>query len=211
MPQNNLISYYHRRAAEYEKIYHKPERQTDLAAAAVVLQDFFKGLEVYEIACGTGYWTQRIAETAASVTATDINQAVIEIAEQKDYPHKNVIYQTADIFQTVPDSQYDALFGGFIWSHILMEDLDRFIEIARRWVKPGGIIVFMDNNYVEGSNHPVTRTDAGGNTFQTRKLADGSSHEVLKNFPDEQFLKEKLGQKSGYHSSQYFWITHTTI
>lgn len=211
MSTDNLVAYYRQRAAEYENIYHKPERQADLAAATAMLQDIFKGKEVYEMACGTGYWTERIAMTAASITATDINQAVLDIAQQKDYPNRNVHYQTADIFQTVPDRQYDALFGGFIWSHILMKDLDRFIVIARSWVKPGGLIVFMDNNYVEGSNHAITRTDPEGNTFQSRKLKDGSTHEVLKNFPDEQFLKEKLGQKSTYHHNRFFWITSTAV
>ena len=41
----------------------------------------------------------------------------------------------------------------------------------------------LDNQYVLGSSTPISRTDAEGNTYQTRPLKDGSSHEVLKNFP----------------------------
>ncbi len=41
----------------------------------------------------------------------------------------------------------------------------------------------LDNKYVTGSSTPISRTDAHGNTYQNRPLKDGSTHEVLKNFP----------------------------
>jgi hypothetical protein len=63
-----------------------------------------------------------------------------------------------------------------------------------QWDRVGAdaIVVFLDNRYVEGSNHPVTRTDAEGNTYQRRRLADGSEWEVLKNFPSEDELRLAL-------------------
>lgn len=79
----DIITYYKDRAAEYESIYEKPERQNDLKTATEWIQKKFSRKKVFEIACGTGYWTQRIAATASSVMATDINDAVIEIAGQK--------------------------------------------------------------------------------------------------------------------------------
>jgi len=78
---NDLVEYYAERAKEYEKIYDKPERQGDLKALSNLVQTIFAAKDVFEIACGTGYWTQHIAKTADSVLATDINQAVIDIAE----------------------------------------------------------------------------------------------------------------------------------
>ena len=50
--------------------------------------------------------------------------------------------------------------------------------------------------------------DADSNTYQTRKLDDGSSHRVLKNFPDEQQLRvmiEGFGVQPQYRQYEYFW------
>ena len=45
--------------------------------------------------------------------------------------------------------------------------------------EPGGGVVFADNREGEGSNHPITRPMAEGDTFQTRSLSDGRTFEVL--------------------------------
>lgn len=173
------------------------------------MQEIFAGKQVVEIACGTGYWTDKIAQTAASVFATDINEAVIEVAKKKALPSKQVSFGIADIYHFPETQKYEALFGGFIWSHILLQDLDKFLTTANKLVSPGGTVVFMDNTFVEGSNHPITKIDEHGNSFQTRKLEDGSTHLVLKNFPTELFLRHKLKDISGelrFFNLTYFWI-----
>src|SRR3954470_5950303 len=110
---SDLISYYRDRANEYEKIYFKPERQKDLVASTTILQDIFAGKNVLEIACGTGYWTEKISVTASSVHATDINKEVIEIARQKKYPNNNVTFEQKDLYHPDSFKKYDAVFGGF--------------------------------------------------------------------------------------------------
>ena len=86
---------------------------------------------------------------------------------------------------------YDAAFAGFWWSHVLKRDLPRFLEGLHRVLAPGAQVVFLDNRYVEGSSTPVSRVDANGDSWQTRKLADGSTHEVLKNFPSGDELRRR--------------------
>lgn len=204
----DLISYYKDRAKEYEKIYLKPERQEELQKATPVLQSIFSKKEVLEIACGTGYWTERIADTATSVHATDINNSVVEIAKSKRYKNR-VTFEIADLYNFSSGKKYESLFGGFIWSHIPLQDLDRFIDNVKKQVVSGGTIVFMDNNYVEGSNHPVTKTDEHGNTYQTRQLENGTSHLVLKNFPGREFFVERLSgiaTEINFINLSYYWI-----
>ncbi len=206
---SDLISYYKDRAKEYDKLYDRPDRQDGLLRASQILQDIFADKTVFEIACGTGYWTQRIASTAKNILATDINDAVLDIARSKDYPLNKVEFQNADIFNIERKQIYESLFGGFIWSHIKMQELSRFIDINNSLVEKGGVVVFMDNNYVEGSNLPITDRDEFGNTYQTRMLEDGSTHKVLKNFPTEEFILQLLKDKATeivFARLQYYWI-----
>jgi 2-polyprenyl-3-methyl-5-hydroxy-6-metoxy-1,4-benzoquinol methylase len=204
----DLISYYSDRAKEYEKVYLKPERQLDLQKATTVLQSIFSQKTVLEIACGTGYWTERIAQTATSIYATDISQSVIEVARSKHYPIK-VTFEVCDMYSCKPGGKYESVFGGFIWSHIPLQDLDKFIDNINGFVAPGGLIVLMDNNYVEGSNHPITETDGQGNTYQIRKLENETSHLVLKNFPTKEFIMDKfstIASAVDFLKLTYYWI-----
>ncbi len=204
----DLVSYYKDRATEYEKIYLKPERQNDLQKATTILQSLFSQKTVFEIACGTGYWTEKIAETATSIYAIDINKSVIDIAENKHYKTK-VIFELADIYNFSLDKKYESAFGGFIWSHIPLQGLDKFITKIKDVVTSDGTIVFMDNHYIEGSNHTITKTDQQGNTYQTRKLKNGTSHLVLKNFPTQEFIFSKLSSiatEINFVNLTYFWI-----
>jgi len=206
---SDIHSYYKDRAKEYERIYSKPERQNDLRLAGQILQDIFAGKRVFEIACGTGYWTEIISKTAHSILATDINDTVIEVAKSKNYSPSTVEFEIADIFNLQNMTRQESLFGGFIWSHIKVQDLNTFITIANSCIENGGTVVFMDNKYVEGSNLPVTETDNFGNTYQTRTLENGTTHKVLKNFPSESFIIELLADKASdlnYINLQYYWI-----
>lgn len=205
----DLVSYYKNRAKEYEKIYSKPERQDDLKTAAAILQKIFADKKVLEVACGTGFWTEKIAAKATSIFATDINETVIDVAKRKNLSGKNVRYGIADIYNFPDHGKFESLFGGFIWSHILLQDLDKFLSTVNNLVIPGGTVVFIDNNLVEGSNHPITKEDDFGNSFQTRKLEDNTTHLVLKNFPTEIFLQDKLKDISSgftFFNLTYYWI-----
>ncbi len=181
-----------------------------LQTSEKIFQELFAGKTVLEIACGTGYWTERIAETATSVYATDINESVIEIATERQ--KENITFAVADMFDFATDEKFEAVFGGFIWSHILLQDLDRFLEKVKSFLKPRGTIVFIDGNSVDGTNHDlknITKTDEHGNTFQSRKLENGSSHLVLKNFPTNDFLFEKLSSIAtdiNFINLKFYWI-----
>lgn len=207
--KTDLEIYYDRRAAEYEAIYHKPERQADLWQATTLLQGIFKNRQVLEIACGTGYWTQRIAEVAHSVRAIDVNESVIEIAKTKSYPRQNVMFEVADLYEIPPLQPAEALFGGFIWSHIPKQNLAAFIAQSNRLVKAGGTIVFMDNRYVPGSSTPISRHDEHGNTYQTRHLQNGEQYSILKNFPEKMELEKILlpnASRLSITKTDFFWI-----
>jgi len=53
----------------------------------------------------------------------------------------------------------------------------------------GAPVLLLDNRLVAGSSMPIHETDAAGDSWQLRRLADGSGHRVLKNFPTESALQ----------------------
>ena len=206
----SLETYYAQRAAEYEKIYHKPERQADLARMRKDIPALFKGARVLEIACGTGYWTPLIAEQAESVLALDYNEETLAIARTKNYPKANVRLQQGDAYALPAwPRKFSACYAGFWWSHVPLGKLDGFLQGLQSRLEPGAIVAFMDNTYAEGSSTPVSRRDAQGNTYQQRRLADGSSHEVLKNFPSAQQMRQRLGRFGTdveLTEYEYYWV-----
>jgi demethylmenaquinone methyltransferase/2-methoxy-6-polyprenyl-1,4-benzoquinol methylase len=210
---SDILLYYKARAQEYENVYAKPERQIDLRVAEQLLQNAFAGKRVFELACGTGYWTEIIARTAISIIATDVNDAVIEVAKSKSYYPAIVDFRIVDIFNIPKLNKQENLFGGFIWSHIKLQDLSTFIAIVNDLVENGGTVVFIDNNFFPKSNLPIIETDDCGNTYQIRKLEDGTMHKVLKNFPSEDFIRRMLIDNAGeleFINLQYYWIVKYT-
>ena len=206
----NLESYYASRAAEYERIYAKPERQADLASLRSRIAALFAGRSVLEVACGTGYWTAVIAPQAKAITAIDAAEETLAIARSKQYPAGRVEFIQGDAY-ALPDSdrRHDALFAGFWWSHVPLARLDAFLAGVARAVAPGAVVAFLDNRYVEGSSTPLSRRDADGNTYQTRTLDDGSTHEVLKNFPSEGELIQRAsahGWGANVELLEHYWL-----
>jgi len=204
-----LVQYYKDRAKEYDKLYARPDRQADLLAASDIFRKIFQGKNVLEIACGTGYWTGQISQTANTILATDINDAMIEVAQTRTYSPAPVTFRNFDFYSTTDTTQHESLFGGFIWSHILLDDLAHFIDTINSRVVPGGTVVFIDNLYVEGNNLPISETDEKGNTYQLRSLDNGTKCKVLKNFPTEAGIRKLLDGKATdivFTALPYYWI-----
>jgi len=207
--------YYSKRAAEYEQIYQKPERQHELEWLRGRIPAIFRDRTVLEVACGTGYWTQYIARTAAKVHACDINDSVLEIAREKPIPKGRVNFFKADAvsLEGVP-AGCDAAFAGFWWSHVKKSELAKFVQNLASKLEPGAVVAILDNQYAEGSSTAILRRDAEGNTYQMRKLANGEEYEVLKNFPGAAELAEALrpvAREAHLESLAYYWLLVFTL
>ncbi|MGE5736628.1 MAG: class I SAM-dependent methyltransferase [Acidobacteriota bacterium] len=204
-----MVSYYAERACEYERIYQKPERQADLRRLRSFVQTVFAGADIFEVACGTGYWTEVVARRAASVQATDINEEeVLAIARAKPVDARKVSFQRADAYAPSAPRRFNAGLSAFWWSHVPKSRMRAFLRAFHGVLTPGARVVFMDNAYVEGSSTPISRSDAQGNTYQLRRLDDGSAHEVLKNFPTEPEMRaavEGLALDVQVEFLHYYW------
>jgi ubiquinone/menaquinone biosynthesis C-methylase UbiE len=210
MMNKRMETYYARRAAEYDRIYEKPERQSDLAELKSSLSTHFKGLDVLEIACGTGYWTQYIAKSASSILATDFNLEMLDIAAKRDCSGCPVSFKAVDAYKLDRISaHFKAAFAGFFWSHVPLSGRDSLIRTLHSHLVENARVVWIDGRYVEGSSTAIRRLDSAGDTYQIRKLSDGSQYEVIKNYPSAEELLTEFGPY-GHHVEvrllKYFWL-----
>ncbi len=205
-----LVQYYAVSAPQYERVYDKPERQEDLEELREKLAEVLQGHRVLELACGTGYWTEAVAEVADAVLATDINPAMLSLAQARGLDSEQVRFQLADAFDLPADlGTFTACFAGFWWSHVKREDQERFLAHLRARLGKDILLVLLDNTYVEGSSTSIARTDAEGNTYQIRTAADGQRYEVLKNFPSDSTLRKKIGgavREIRILRLEYYWL-----
>lgn len=211
-----LLEYYRRRAAEYEKVYDKPERQTDLQRLRAVVPAYFSQCRVLEVACGTGYWTRPVSATAASIIAVDLAPETLAIARAQTEPGAPIDYRIGDAFNLAAViGAFDAGLVAFWWSHVTVETLGTFLSGLHRRLGTGAKVLVMDNRYVEGSNYPITRTDASGNTYQRRTLENGAEYEVLKNFPSGVEVSRAIVDSGGIapvvHELSYYWYATYVI
>jgi len=206
-PQAELIDYYRRRAGEYEAIYAKPERQADLLLLKKKIAGIFKGARVLEVACGTGYWTKVISGAAEAVAATDVAEEPMRIAQSKEYARSNVRFSVSDAYKLDENlGSFNAAFAGFWWSHVPRQRAAEFLRSLHARLEPGARVLLLDNLYVEGNSTPVVETDADGNTYQLRDLANGSRFRVMKNFPSKEELRALLPPPVHYRALQYYWL-----
>lgn len=202
--------FYAKNASNHDRIYDRPERQHDLAAMRGHVAEILRGHTVLELACGTGYWTRIIAETADKVVATDINPEMIALARLRALPAEKVSLRVADAW-ALPDDigDFTAVFIGFWWSHVKREEQERFLALLRAKVGRDMFIVLLDDAYVEGSSETVARTDMEGNTYQIRVAADGERYEIPKTYPSDSALRKKLAssvREIKIVRLEYYWM-----
>jgi len=204
-----IRSYYKARAAFYDRVYAQPERQRDLRYLEHYIPSQFVGRTVLEIAAGTGYWTQFIAAEAASLVSTDATPEVLEQAKKRPNTAR-VSFRVADAYRLDDISEiFDGVFAGLWFSHVPRQKAGDFFAAFQRLVKPGAIVLFVDNSLVQCGSMPISHTDEYGNTYQQRQLDDGSVYRVLKNFPskDELFeLTKDFAASRSYLALENFWL-----
>ena len=213
----DLRDYYARRAPQYERIYAKPERQADLRVLEGLLPGLFDGRQVLEVACGTGYWTHFGAARCVSWRATDLNPETMAVARAKAWPDDGrVRFEQADAYSlsALAGTTFDAAFSGFWWSHVPLSRLSEWLATLYARLQSGARVVHLDNRFVAGSSTPISRRDPAGNSYQTRALDDGSTHEVLKNFPSRGQAVAALGPRAHdaqWRELEHFWLLQYTL
>jgi ubiquinone/menaquinone biosynthesis C-methylase UbiE len=211
---NEVADYYRRRAPEYESIYFRPDaaRLHELEDQARALRDWLKGRDVLEIAAGTGWWTVHAASVAKSMTATDVNEETLAIAQLK--PLEKVRFQVADAYDLgALEGTFNGCLSCFWLSHVPRARLAKFLDGVHRRLEPGSRVFLGDNNYDPAVGGKLVQESGSTDTFKIRTWSDGSQHRVLKNYYSEEELRQLfkgMDQVQIHAGPLYWWIMYET-
>ena len=200
-----MQQYYGKRAAKYDSSmeYNDEKKVAELQPVIRRLQEMLKGKRVLELACGPGFWTQFVAETAEHIVATDYNQSTLEEASKKDIPKDRVQLLRADAYGLDGiEGSFDAMFAVDWFAHVPLSRMNEFLSGLVSRLKEGASIVFVDQ--LAGSHSVTGVFDDEGNHIQERTLEDGSVFRVIKHFFSDEELENLFSRLPGSLSIQKF-------
>jgi SAM-dependent methyltransferase len=183
-----MEAYYRERAAVYDEFYKVMRREDDLVALRSWVSERVQNSTILEVAAGTGYWTAVAAPVAKAITATDYNPETLAIAAQRSLgPH--VKFAAADAYR-LPEfpCTFDVGMAMLWWSHVHMQRRREFLTHFASRLAPGALVLMFDQFYVEGLSNPISRRDEWNNLYTVRTLPNGTTYEIVKNYPTDKEL-----------------------
>jgi demethylmenaquinone methyltransferase/2-methoxy-6-polyprenyl-1,4-benzoquinol methylase len=212
------ILYYRARACEYDEWFtrkgrydrgpeHKTEWFREVEQIERALLSHVAGTDVLELACGTGLWTQRLANNNSRIVAVDASPEAIAINRDR-IGSTSVEYIVADIFSWAPVATFDVVFFSFWLSHVPPVRFEKFWEKVRSALKPGGQAFFVDS-LLEQTSTAWDHTLPDQSGVVRRRLNDGREFDVVKIFYDPPVLERRLselGWRGVVHSTGKFFF-----
>ena len=207
------IAYYRARAPEYDDWWLRTGRfePTDdfgrrWEAGKRDLEDALRAFaprgQVLELAAGTGNLTVALAAIDAvdHITAVDASDEALAIARTKVADSGRVTFVPADVFSWQPSRRFDVVAFGFWLSHVPPQRFERFWELVRSALRPGGRAFFVDNAvpveqaasaHGRHAHTPWSQTwlDQG---VSVRTLADGREFRIVKRAWSPAELEQEL-------------------
>ena len=198
------IAYYRARASEYDEWFLRTGRYDqgsvwnaqwfrEVADLEAIRSSFHPAGDALELACGTGWWTERLVRTATTLTAVDVAPEVVQLNRRRLVPHP-VTYLQADLFTWEPPQRYDVVFFSFWLSHIPPDRFAGFWDVVARALRPGGRIFFIDAYQSERAE----AADQRASLLSQRELNDGRQFEIIKIFYQPAELQQRL-HALGWH------------
>jgi SAM-dependent methyltransferase len=159
----------------------RQEWDRQVATVDAALSDFGATGDVLELAGGTGWWTQRLAQTAERLTVVDGSPETLEL-NRALVARSDIDYVIADLFDWQPLRRFDVVFFSFWLSHVPRSRFAPFWELVRACLRPGGRAFLIDNR-ADRPDAPHRRDPhvvQYGPDLHLRRLDDGSEWRVVK-------------------------------
>ena len=191
-----MVAYYEARAGEYDDWYlrrgryahgpiHDAVWNAELDAAGSWLDALPMGGRIVELAAGTGWWSPLLVGKG-ELWLSDASPAPLERARERLLAHGlRAHLHVRDAWAEPEGDPAGALFAGFWLSHVARERTADFLDLARRWLAPGGRLALIDS-LPDPQSGAVDHLPATGDR-SVRRLADGRDFTIVKVFrtPDE--------------------------
>ena len=183
-----MVAYYEARAGEYDDWYlrrgryahgpiHDAAWNAELDAAGRWLDALPIHGEIVELAAGTGWWSPLLA-SKGELWLYDAAESPLERARERLLAHGLRAHIHLRDAWAEPDRAVDAVVLGFWLSHVDRDRTGAFLELARRWLKPGGTLAIIDSLADPQSgaeDHPPVIGDRA-----MRRVADGREFTIVK-------------------------------
>jgi len=162
-----------------------------------------------ELAGGTGWWTERLAQSADHLTVVDSSPEVLEVNRIRT-ARADVEYVVADLFAWVPQSSYDVVFFSFWLSHVPRQRCGAFWSMVRSCLSPGGRVFLIDNHrdpHIPERHFKDPYVVRYEPDKQVRRLDDGREYNVVKVMyePDELAVQlTDLGWTADIKATRWF-------
>ncbi|MDQ7904872.1 class I SAM-dependent methyltransferase [Phytohabitans sp. ZYX-F-186] len=187
------VDYYRRRAGEYDTTAYGDVTAARARIARLVARMRPAG-HVLEIACGTGLWTAALADLAGTVTAVDSAPEAVAIARER-VRSPNLRFEVADVFSWDPEARFDTVFFSAWLSHVPASRFEPFWRWLRGLLADEGRVLFVDEHVDERDKEAYL---PGRGEVVERRLRDGTTFHVVKNFVDPELLAPRL-RRLGWH------------
>jgi len=201
----DMVAYYEARAPEYDDWYlrrgryargpiHDAAWNAELDAAGRWLDALPISGQIVELAAGTGWWSPLLA-SKGELSLYDAASAPLDRARDRLVAHGLRAHLHVRDAWAEPDGEVDAVFTGFWLSHVSRDQLDAFLGLVRRWLKPGGTFAFIDSLFdpqSSAADHPTPADD-----HSVRRLDDGREFTIVKVYYEPSELEDAL-RRAGF-------------
>jgi SAM-dependent methyltransferase len=144
---------------------------------------------ILDVACGTGFLTRHLR---GEVVGLDQSPAMVEVASAR-LPAARIVQGDA-VPLPFGDGEFDRVFTGHFYGHLLAGERERFVAEARRVARE---LVVVDSALHDG---------VGPEEWQERSLKDGTRHRVYKRYFRGRELAQELSGGDVLHDGQWFVV-----
>ncbi|MDD2785432.1 MAG: class I SAM-dependent methyltransferase [Patescibacteria group bacterium] len=170
----------------------KPRLEDEHRARYEYAINLAKGLDVLDIACGTGYGTYELSGKANSVKGVDISQESINYAKSH-YQQPNLDFIQASACDPLFSAErFDLITSFETIEHLNQEQRQVYLTNLRTWLKPEGILLLSTPNKRVTSPY----TDKPLNPFHIKEFTyQELKDELSSEFEVQQILGQRLVAK----------------